>query len=150
MMLYDWKVPGLYAVDAQVAGEELERIYGERGTLKPDIVVEESRPEDAPLHKCFEWNDEVAAGNWRRHQARNLMCNVVVVSDAGDSPATPTRAYAHVSNDYHPISVVLESRDMTEELLENAYRDMRIFQQKYADLQQLAAVCEAMNVALAA
>ena len=42
-MVYQWKIPTLYSVDAQTAGEELERIYNERGELSPKDVVEIGR-----------------------------------------------------------------------------------------------------------
>jgi hypothetical protein len=40
-------------VDAQTAGEELDRIRQEHGTLEPGTVVDESRPEEAPLHPAL-------------------------------------------------------------------------------------------------
>lgn len=49
-MVYKWKMPGLYDIPAQAAGEELDRIYEEKGELQARDVVNESRPETAPLH----------------------------------------------------------------------------------------------------
>jgi hypothetical protein len=66
-------------VDAQTAGEELDRIRKERGTLGPGAVVDESRPDEAPLHPVFEWCDPVAAEKYREHQATNLIRQVRVV-----------------------------------------------------------------------
>ena len=67
-MIYKWKVAGLMPVDAQTAGEELNRIYTKNGALNPADIVDESRPEDAPLHDCFEWRDDVAAEKYREQQ----------------------------------------------------------------------------------
>lgn len=55
-MVYQYKVP--YArVSAQTAGEELARIEKENGSLTPELVVDESRREEAPLHPVFEWDE---------------------------------------------------------------------------------------------
>ena len=44
-------------VTADQAGDELARIYVEKGELTAPLVVDESRPEEAPLHPAFEWDD---------------------------------------------------------------------------------------------
>lgn len=141
--MYKWKIEGLYGVDAQVAGKELERIYSEQGTLEPSVVVEQSRPKSAPLHSVFEWDDEVAAEKWREQQARVVIASVMVVDESTDEPFT--RAFVHVSDDYRPLSIVLEDRDMTEELLDSALRELRTFERKYNDLVQLAPVFHAIE-----
>jgi hypothetical protein len=70
-----------YGVPAQVAGEELERIAAVNGGfLKTEAVIEESKPENAPLHPVFEWDLEKAANEHWKQQARSLIRAVVVVS----------------------------------------------------------------------
>lgn len=69
-----------FGVDAQTAGQELDRIRRRDGTIRPAVVVSESRPEEAPLHPVFEWRDEVAAEKYREHQATNLVKVVRVVT----------------------------------------------------------------------
>jgi hypothetical protein len=73
-------------VDAQTAGSELDRIRRRDGTIKPAAVVDEARPEDAPLHPAFEWCDPVAAEQWREHQASTLIKVVRVVPSASQEP----------------------------------------------------------------
>lgn len=73
-MVFEWKMKGLYPVAAQAAGMELERIYKDHGRCDAADVVDESRPEEAVLHPCFEWRDHVAAEFYRQQQARNLAC----------------------------------------------------------------------------
>lgn len=143
MTAYKWKLEGLYGTDAQTVGNELERIYAEQGTLEPSVVVEQSKPEHAPLHDLFEWDDEIAAEKWREQQARVVIANVMMVDESTDEAFT--RAFVHVSDDYRPLSVVLEDRDMTEELLDSALRELRTFERKYNDLVQLAPVFNAIE-----
>jgi hypothetical protein len=81
-------------VDADVAGSALKKMRDKHGQhLTPQAVVEESRPEAAPLHPAFEWNDQEAAEAYRRHQAKGIIRAVVTVN-----PVTreETRAYVGV------------------------------------------------------
>lgn len=143
MSAYEWKTPGLYKVDANVAGKELERIYKRDGKIEPSVLVEESRPEDAPLHDCFEWDDKKAADAYRKSQARGIMCNVMIVGEPKRD--TYTRAIVNVCKEYRPLKVVLQSKDMTQELLRNALRDLKCFETKYRELSELAPVFDAIQ-----
>lgn len=143
MTAYKWRLDGLYSVDAQTAGAELERIYNENGAIEPAVVVEQSRPKKAPLHSCFEWDDKVAADKYRESQARNIIANVVITTDHEEN--TYTRAFVHVENEYQPLYIVLESADKTAELLQSAMRELRTFEAKYNELSQLAPVFQAIE-----
>ena len=88
----------LLGIDAQTAGSELDRIRRRDGTIRPDVVVDEARPEEAPLHPAFEWRDPVAAEQWREHQARTLIKVVrVVPADANESQVTSVRPVTHAA-----------------------------------------------------
>lgn len=141
-MVYDWKIP-IFNVDANVAGKELERIYNENKELEPSHVVEASRPKDAPLHDCFEWDDAIAAENYREIQAGKLIRNITVINDS-DSGEEMTRAFVNVQDTYRPLYVVLQSKDMTQDLLNSALRELRAFENKYKELKQLAPVFNAI------
>lgn len=143
-MVYQWKIP-IAPVSAQTAGEEFERLYEKNGRLAPEDVVDESRPESAPLHECFEWNDEVAAEKYRVVQAGNIIRAIVKVEPAPEAPAQTVRAFVHVRQDYHPISVVVKNPDMSEELLANARREMVAFIAKYKSLKKLFPIIDAMQ-----
>lgn len=78
-----------FQVDAQTAGEELARIKRVHGLVHPATVVDESRPEDAPLHPAFEWRDPVAAEKFREHQASQLIRRVRVVPMEAMEPELP-------------------------------------------------------------
>jgi hypothetical protein len=124
-------------VDAQTAGSELDRIRRRDGTIRPDVVVDEARPEEAPLHPAFEWRDPVAAEQWREHQASTLIKIVRVV------PAAPveervasvrpvTQAASPVVERYDPmakevmeaVGLVVEARRKIEALKLRAQRMM--------------------------
>lgn len=149
-MVYGWKMQGLYQVEAQTAGEELERIYKERGKLDNADIVDESRPETAPLHFCFEWRDPVAAEKYREIQASDLnRCLVVVVEpEQSDADAQPVivRAFPHADGTYHPYQVAVSSKSMRQEMLEDALRSMEAFKRKFDTLSCVSKVIDAIDV----
>lgn len=144
MTAYEWKTPGLYRVDPNTAGRYLDAIYRETGRIEPSEVVERSRDVASPLHGCFEWDDSKAAQKWREQQARVLIANVMVVGEPTEH--VYTRAFVHVEQEYQPISIVLESKDKTSELLRNALRELRTFEAKYRELTQLVPVFKAIRI----
>lgn len=105
-------------VDAQTVGEELERLNDAHGELTATLVVDAARPEDAPLHPAFEWNDHDAAELYRQHQARGMIRSIQVVREPR---AEPEPVYVHVSSEsaYIATERVIEMPD----LFEQAYRD---------------------------
>lgn len=146
-MVYKWKIPGLYPVDANTAGEEINRIYNEKGRCDPSDVVESSRPSSAPLHSCFEWDDSVAAEKYRESQAGEIIRAVVTVVEetANQETKVETRAFVNVEHTYHPISVVVQDEDMYAELMRKAMNDMASFKKRYSQLSTLKPVIQEMD-----
>lgn len=106
-------------VPPEVAGNELERIRAVKGSLVPTDVVNEARPEDAPLHPAFEWDDGVAAEQFRQQQARQLIRAVCVKSEDGEN-LDPV--YVHVRTDdggaYQDVEVVAKEPDLLASAIE--------------------------------
>jgi hypothetical protein len=73
-----------HRVPADVAGPVLQQL-AEEDRLTTRVVVDESTPEDAPLHLCFEWDDAAAADSWRLKQAGTLIRDVKVIKEASDA-----------------------------------------------------------------
>lgn len=144
-MIYQIKSGARLAVSAQVAGEECKRL-AEQGRLNPKSLVDESRPEDAPLHKCFEWNDDVAAEKWRETQAAYIIRSVEVTVEQSSEP---TRAFVVTVSDgdrtYKDIGYVLRSTESREALLDAAKRELLSFMRKYKTLSELAGVMDAIE-----
>lgn len=150
-MIYDWKLPGLYSVPAQDAGEELMRIHAERGKIEPSDVVDESRPMGAVLHPCFEWRDEVAAEKWREQQARGICNNIVVSVEQEKRPPLTVRAVMHVQGAYHPTSVIIRQEDKYQELYQTALRELEAFRKKFrvlSERESLVAIFDAIDAAI--
>lgn len=142
-MVYQWKMSGLHKVSAQTAGEVCEQLDAE-GRLTAEALVEASRPEDAPLHKEFEWNDSVAAEEWRKQQAR-MIINALVVCAAPS--AEPVRAYFKVSAapKYESLQAIVTTPDKYSQLLKQALGELAAFQRKYRSLKELDPVFAAFE-----
>lgn len=152
MAVYKWKVPGLIPVDAETAGKELTRIYERDGAIAPETLVNESRADTAPLHHCFEWDNDKAAEKYRISQAGNIIRHIVIENpeDASGTQVPPVRAFVHtkIVSGYEPIEIVISSAEKCKDLLEQATRDMQWFTQKYKNLRELDAVRAAMDAAM--
>jgi hypothetical protein len=61
------------------------------------VIVEGARARRHPLHRYFEWDDGIAAEQWRRKQAMDMMLSVrilQVMKEAGKRPPTPITTVA--------------------------------------------------------
>lgn len=143
-MVYKWRIPGIVPVDAQTAGEELERIYKRDGIITPEKVLEDNTEMGTPLHDCFEWDDTTAAYKYRVKQAKEIIQTIVTVSDSAPQ-LPPVRAFVSVSKDFHPIKTVIEDENMKQSLLSCALSELKAFERKYNTLCELSGVFQAIR-----
>lgn len=82
MTQYQWRdaFKAFYNVDAMAVGPVLEAIREEKGKLTARDVVDEARSKKSPLHKAFEWDNEVAAEQFRLEQARSMIRSIQIVT----------------------------------------------------------------------
>lgn len=142
-MTYTWKLGAHISADANAAGAVCEKLAEENRLTARDLL-DESRPEDAPLHKSFEWDDDVAAEKYREQQARHIInCLIVTHEDA-----EPTRAFFNIKVEepnYEHIDTIMVSADKREDLFNIALRELIAFKRKYKSLSQLASVIKAID-----
>lgn len=136
---FNWKIKDIYPVEAQKAGEELERIYAKYGHISPENVVNESRESSATLHSCFEWDDGIAAEKYRAKQAQGLI-KMITITETKTEKAPAYRAFVCATNNYEPLRVVLSDEDKTKSLLKSAIRELNCFKAKYRVLSELSSV----------
>lgn len=134
--------------------EELNRLLAlnEGVPLKPEQVVESAQDTSSVLHGVFEWEDTVAAANWRRHQARNLMnhLEVVIVNEE----ERHIRAFFHVVTDkghkgYVSYKDVAEVPDYHQQVLREAVRQIKHWNRRYKDYKELRHINDAIEETLA-
>ncbi len=141
-MIYSWKFA--MPVKAQVAGEFIEGLEKKHGKVSPEIIVKESTPKNAPLHNCFEWDNKKAAEKYRETQAGAILRSLTVtVEHVADEAPKTVRAFVRATEEKHSyISIIsaMGNEHLRESLLQTALAELREFQKKYADLQELSEV----------
>jgi hypothetical protein len=144
-MVYQWKDGAHAVMDAQVAGEELERIRTwNNGRLEPAHVVEVSRDPAAPLHPAFEWNDESAAVAYRLNQARYIIRSIDVVVDKEKAQPAPVRAFVSVRRDedrsYTSIQHAMSDGELRAQVVAAALAELAAWRKRHAELVELAQI----------
>ena len=143
-MVYKLKDGARLKTDAQTAGEICEKLE-RNGGLTAKRLVDESRPEDAPLHKEFEWDDATAAEAYREEQARYIIRSIVIQPEPRKNDVV--RAFFPVAEQkvFASLPVILSDAKKTNALLDMALRELKAFELKYSTLSQLAPVFEAIK-----
>lgn len=142
-MVYQWKDAARIKADAQTAGEICEGLE-KNGGLTAKRLVDESRPEDAPLHNEFEWDDAVSAEEYRKNQALYIIRSLEV--KIGETKKEVVRAFFPMAEHkvFESLPVILSDAKKTDALLDMAFRELKAFQQKYSTLSKLAPVFDAI------
>lgn len=144
-MVYKWS-PGYRGKgDAQVAGEVCAALE-EQGRLTAEALVEESRPEEAPLHDYFEWRDDVAAERWRRHQGNNIINHLVIVRPDNQEPQKLFYNIKEAGQNYESIHAIVRQEDKYESLKNQALQELLSFQRRYKEITELSEVLKAIDL----
>lgn len=138
MIVATWKSGlGLFKADAQKVAEEIIAIGDE---VTPAQILEKGRSEETELHKCFEWNDSIAAEKYRLSQARKI-CEVLVIQRLPDAPkeAPEIRIFhkTESTGGYKPINRIVQDNDEYQKLLQRAFAEFHALKIKYQNLQEL-------------
>ena len=151
MAAYEWKIAGLYKTSADTAGMVCEELANSEVGLTPASLVDASRPETAPLHGEFEWDDSIAAENYRKNQASGIIRNIVIKVVKGTGEVVQDRKFVSApggENRYVTLDYGLSRDDFNKYLLKQAHNDMLAFVSKYRRLSELSQVIGAMNLML--
>lgn len=119
----------------------------ESGELTAAKLVEVSRPEDAPLHNEFEWDDTKAAQAYREHQGRSIIRCLQITVDPEQSKPIPmlwTPQYDSAKPEYTPITTILTNADKRTLLYQDALKELRTFKAKYSALEEFGALFDEM------
>lgn len=128
-----WKFEGLFKGDAEKCYAECESL----SEASPENILALATDETTELHKCFEWDDSIAAHKYRLHQARKITQSFVIVSE--DKEIEPIRAFQITSqtNVYKPTRLFLQDRDEYSILLKRAKEELQAFKKRYKMLSEL-------------
>ena len=164
-----------YKVSAETAGSVMEQIERERGSVDKESFLEASRPEDSPTHDLFEWDDSIAAENYRLQQSgnfiRELHIDIEKIEDDSYKQVTlnlsegkpkdqerPQTMRAFLSatafgngsrmfqkSEYVSSDKAINDKDIRNTVLENAKRELAIFRRKYNMLKELQSLFEEID-----
>lgn len=146
MATYTWKPGGPKPpVDAQVFGNVVEQIAGELEAAKPEDIVEYARSRKSPIHGLFEWRDDAAAELYRRQQARHYVGALQIVRvEFSKGQALSNRAFFHVRTQsragYMETDRILSDRDLTQQVLETARKELESYLLKFGSVMALGTV----------
>lgn len=135
-----WRIQGYYKADAQKVAEEIG--FGE---FTPMEVLEKAKDETTELHKCFEWNDSIAAEKYRLEQAKNIIRMLVYEKETKEQQTVRYYAKTETKHVYQPTKQFLVQEDEYQWLLRRALAELEAFKNKYHTLTELESIFDAME-----
>ena len=132
--------------------KELEdiRIANKGRRLLPEQVVDYARKrKSSELHRCFEWEDSIAAERWRLEQAGSLIRAVIRIIPNPKGDPIRTRAYVSLPVDrvmnlgYRTIEDVMSEPESESQMLASLRAEMEALQNRYRTLEELVPIFEA-------
>lgn len=135
-----WRIQWYYKADAQKVAEEIGF-----GDFTPMEVLEKAKDETTELHKCFEWNDSIAAEKYRLEQAKNIIRMLVYEKETKEQAVVRYYAKTETKHVYQPTKQFLVQEDEYQGLLRRALAELEAFKNKYHTLTELESIFEAME-----
>lgn len=128
-----------------------EAVYREIQTIGEDYtpkqILELARDETTELHKCFIWDDTIAAEKWRLHTARQICCSLSVIVETSDKQLAPYRIIQHDEEKeaYAPVVLTVRNVDEYARLLKQAKAEMAAFRKRYKMIVELQTVIDEID-----
>lgn len=136
----EWKMNGIFKADAQKVADEI----GDN-RITPQQILEKARDEKSELHKCFEWDDSIAAEKYRLQQAGTILRMLVFKSKNEDEQPVRVFQITTERNTYQPVKMFLKQEDEYQSLLKRALGELESFKKRYSTLSELESVFDAIS-----
>lgn len=143
-----WSSSGTtFKADAQKCYEEILEICEDIDSAKAEDILEKARDENTELHKCFTWDDSVAAERWRREEAGLVTRQLVRVEVEVPKDRPEVRLFYSTDNKsgYKPTQIIVQKADEHQALLKTAWKAILALRHKYSMLKELDSVWEAID-----
>ena len=131
-----WKIDGIFKADPQKVADEISALGDE---VTPDELVKAAKNEQSELHKCFDWDNDIAAEKWRKYQARQIMCFLIIKNeDENDGQNTPPVRFMYKtdSGGYKQSKMVFKVDSEYQKLLQRVDGELRAIKKKYSHIQE--------------
>ena len=152
---YKWQRELPYGnVPADVAGHHIEKLMEKEGIVTTQNLLDSARPEDSPIHPCYEWDDSIAAERYRRKQSRDILNNLVRVEvvETVTEPLNTVKAFVNIADNdkfesgkYVYTNVAFANDGMKDIILRKALDELNSFKKRYENLKELADVFSAID-----
>lgn len=149
---YGWKSGSAIPLDANVVGQEIEKLQEVRGFVTPVDLVDEARSEASPLHPAFTWDDARAGDLRRLDEARSILRHITIriIRDEPQSEPLVMRALVHVTSGdggarYVPIMVAMHDIDLRAEVIARAQSELATWARRYREYEELAGIVTAVE-----
>lgn len=150
MAAYKW-CGRQFPVNANVVGHEIERLEKAYGSVTAELLVNEARPITSPIHNLFEWNDAIAAENFRKQQATKVLCALTIENVQGRE----VRAYVNIATGapdpvrrtgtFINVTDAFSDPNKRAIVLQVALRELNELKQKYKELTELNKIFTAIT-----
>lgn len=142
-----WRSGSRYTNSIADANKCANEIMSIDGAITRESVLEKARNEDTELHKCFEWDDSIAAEKYRLVQAGEVIRFLVIEEEEKPEDRPEIRVFhiAEKSEGYKPIQFIVKHEDEYQKLLANAWAELRAFKAKYACLEELREILDLID-----
>jgi len=149
----EWKLPGLFkGINAEEAWNELHG-NGEKRT--PQEIVDIARNPNSVIHNYFQWDDGIAAEEYRKGQAARMERSFILTKVVDDGEKVEKKIYRLVEVDssrtsvYTPVIFTLRKEDEYADLLRRAKIELEGFVKRYHSLIELQEIIEDIELLLA-
>lgn len=149
-VIYGWRAGSRIGIDAQRAGEAIERLTKKHnGVLEAADIVEAARDDTSPLHNHFQWDDAAAAELYREDQARDLVRSLTVDISRSNLETKLIRAFVNVETGgergYVTTATAMSSVDLRKQVIEKAFAELEAWRARHAELTELARIFSAID-----
>lgn len=115
---------------------ELQKVYERHGYLTPELVVEEARPKNHPLHlKVFDKDVPAAAEAYYRERAHELIRTLRVAYKPDQSPSDSIRWYHAVRTEegtvYHSADKIAHDPLLAKIVMADMEREWQQLRRRY-------------------
>lgn len=144
---YAFKPRVSFPIDAQTAGEELDKIRGHNsGEVTPEAVVEAAKDSKNPLHAVFEWDDGKAGHQYRVQQAGTLIRSVIVtVTGGGDSQSQPMQVSVTAVQPSASSAKVVTAEELHKAKVDRGWREIEGWHKQYGELPEFVGIAAALG-----
>lgn len=118
--------------------------------ITPERIVEVAKDENSLLHNYFEWDDTKAGEKYRLFQAKTLLTSVrvelVSTGESSNHVKTVIKVEETPLQIYAPTVKALDDEEIYKEVVKNALREIKYWENKYHSLKALQGVVNVTKI----